>query len=118
MPRAFLLAALILSAKRVTGDEHAGWRYWKVMRLDTTLGGADVGSDVRGFPVPVVLGAGFDFRQAKPDGADVRFSRTVDGEAVPTRSNTGTPPGARGELDLGGLARGPRATTESQFPAQ
>jgi Concanavalin A-like lectin/glucanases superfamily/Domain of unknown function (DUF2341) len=83
VPRAFLLAAMLLSAGVVTADEYAGWRYWKAIRLDTTAAGAGVKRDVRGFPVPVVLGAGFDFGQAKPDGTDVRFSRTMDGNTLP-----------------------------------
>jgi biopolymer transport protein ExbB len=53
----------------------------KPVKLDTTPAGANVMGDVPKYPVPIVLtAANFDFAQAMPNGADIRFS-----------SDTGTP---------------------------
>ena len=65
-------------------EELSRWRYYKVIKLDTTAGGAGVKKDVKNFPVAVTLdGNNFDFAQAKADGSDLRFSRTAKGEALP-----------------------------------
>jgi Concanavalin A-like lectin/glucanases superfamily/Domain of unknown function (DUF2341) len=65
------------------GTDLAKWQYFKTLDLDTTSSGANVSGDVPKYPVPVVLSAAnFDFSQAKPDGADLRFS-TLDGTPLP-----------------------------------
>lgn len=52
------------------------WPHSRPIRLDTTSGGADVAGDVRDYPLAVRLDAStLDFAQARPDGADIRFSR-------------------------------------------
>jgi hypothetical protein len=58
------------------------FKYNRPVKLDTTTAGAGVMGNVDNFPVPVVLGANFDFTQAKPDGADVRFAK-MDGTLLP-----------------------------------
>src|SRR5688572_14787747 len=69
---AALLAGLLLPA--VASEAQAGWAHQRKITIDTTAAGANVSGDVKGFPVPVRLDASnFDFGQAKPDGADVRF---------------------------------------------
>jgi hypothetical protein len=55
----------------------AGWRYARKLRLNTTASGADVAAAVTGFPVLVRLAIGnFRFDQARPDGADLRFTKS------------------------------------------
>ncbi|MBN1130893.1 MAG: DUF2341 domain-containing protein [Chitinispirillaceae bacterium] len=51
------------------------WRYSRKLFLNTTASGAAVSGNVGGFPVLVRLNsANFPFSQARPDGADLRFS--------------------------------------------
>ena len=51
-----------------------GWRYSQTITIDTTASGANVLEDVRQYPVAVLLDKSrFDFNQARPDGADIRF---------------------------------------------
>ena len=60
-----------------------GWRYARTLTIDTTAAGANVPDDVANYPLAVLLdGGSFDFSQARPDGADLRF---VDarGRALP-----------------------------------
>jgi hypothetical protein len=65
-------------------EDLSKWRYWKIIKLDTTASGAQVKGDVKNFPVVVVLdGTNFDFTQAGPEGADLRFSKTAKGEPLP-----------------------------------
>jgi hypothetical protein len=53
----------------------ADWKYQRKVVLDTSATGANVAGNVKGFPVPVQLDAStFDFTQARPDGADLRFT--------------------------------------------
>jgi hypothetical protein len=62
----------------------ARWRYYKVVKLDTTATGAKVKGDVKNFPVAVVLSPdNFDFSQAARDGADLRFSKTIKSDLLP-----------------------------------
>jgi len=59
------------------------WRYFRVITFDTTAAGAAVPGDVVAYPVAIALDAdGFDFAQAGPGGADLRFS-TPDGAELP-----------------------------------
>src|SRR4051794_28352999 len=75
---------LLVAAPAHAADDFAQWRYYKVIKLDTTASGANVEGDVARFPVPVVLAANsFDFKQAASGGADVRFSLTPDGDPLP-----------------------------------
>jgi biopolymer transport protein ExbB len=49
-------------------------RYSKVITLDTTPAGANVPEDVTNYPLAVLLDrTRFDFEQAQPSGADIRF---------------------------------------------
>ncbi len=69
-----LLWSLPLSA---TWGQFAEWKHRGTLVLLTTPDGADLPADAseEGFPVLVRLnGETFDFRQARPDGADLRFS--------------------------------------------
>jgi hypothetical protein len=84
--RPILCAWLIVAAAPAAAaeDDLARWRYWKTVKLDTTAAGAKVKGDVKSFPVAVVLdSANFDFAQAARDGADLRFSKTAQGQALP-----------------------------------
>ena len=76
--------SLLLAARAAhAADDLAKWRYYKVIKLDTTAGGANVKKDVKGFPVAVTLDdKTFDFAQAKDGGADLRFSKTPKGEPL------------------------------------
>jgi len=58
------------------GITMAGWSHAKMMVLNTTAGGAGVSGNVVDFPVLVRLTqSNFDFSQAQPNGADIRFSK-------------------------------------------
>ena len=62
-----------------------GWKYTGVMAVLTTPDGANLpaGVAVEDFPLLVRLNADwFNFEQAKPDGADLRFT-TADGKQLP-----------------------------------
>ena len=82
---AWMRARGLLEGARSAGGaaEGAGaWRHSRTIGLDTTANGADVAGDVRGFPLALRLDASrLDFTQARPDGADIRFSR--DGRWLP-----------------------------------
>jgi hypothetical protein len=69
-------------------EDLSRWRYYKVIKLDTSPGGAAVKKDVKGFPVAITLNAqNFDFTQAKADGTDLRFSRTARVSSKGTAKN-------------------------------
>jgi hypothetical protein len=56
------------------GGQANAWRYSKAITLDTTATGANVTEDVAQYPIAVMLDKSrFDFSQARPDGADIRF---------------------------------------------
>jgi hypothetical protein len=80
-----LAVALLLAAPRAQAAEDlTTWRYFRVIKLDTSPAGANVKGDVKSFPLLVRLdGGNFDFSQAKPDGSDLRFSATRGGPALP-----------------------------------
>jgi hypothetical protein len=60
-----------------------GWRYARTLTIDTTAAGANVPDDVANYPLAVLLDKSrFDFTQARPDGADVRFF-DARGKALP-----------------------------------
>lgn len=53
------------------------WKYSHPVFLNTSRSGADIKGDVYNFPVLVRLDkANFDFSQAKPDGSDIRFTKS------------------------------------------
>jgi hypothetical protein len=57
------------------------WKYCRRIVLNTTATGANIAGNVAEFPVLVRLDGGkFDFSQARPDGADIRFTK---GEGAP-----------------------------------
>jgi hypothetical protein len=69
--------AILVAAPALAADDFAKWRHFVPIRFDTSATGAEISGDVKNFPVAVALDAtNFDFSQAKPDGADVRFSST------------------------------------------
>ncbi len=56
----------------------SGWRYARKIYLNTSPSGADVSATLTGFPVLIRLNeSNFDFTQARPDGADIRFVRSA-----------------------------------------
>jgi hypothetical protein len=59
-----------------TVSVQAGWRYSRVLYLNTTSEGADVTEDETGFPVLIRLNqSNFDFSQARDSGQDLRFAK-------------------------------------------
>lgn len=61
----------------------AGGGYRRTITLDTTPNGANVTANVDKYPLAIQLDAtNFDFAQAQPMGADVRFEK-MDGTALP-----------------------------------
>jgi hypothetical protein len=78
------LCVLLLGAPPSWADSLHDWRYTATLTLDTTVTGADVAGDVAHYPLAVALIADrFDFSQAQPDGADIRFSRSEGGALLP-----------------------------------
>ena len=78
-------AVVFLGSGRAAGEDLGRWRHWRTVGIDTTAAGAGVAGDVSSFPLAVVLHPGnFDFGEARPDGADVRFSRTAGGGVLPS----------------------------------
>jgi hypothetical protein len=56
---------------------YGAWKFSKRLFLNTTASGADVPAAVTGFPVLVRLAiSNFSFDQARPDGADLRFTKS------------------------------------------
>jgi hypothetical protein len=81
---AILLAAAALAGLPVAAQDLARWRYYTTLQLDTTAAGANVAGDVATFPLAVTLNAStLDFSQAKPNGADIRFSASKNGPPLP-----------------------------------
>ena len=71
-----VLVLVLLSAMPASA-QYAGWQHSGTLTILTTPDGANLpaGAAVEGFPLLVRLHKDwFDFKQAKPDGADVRFS--------------------------------------------
>ncbi|OYV07457.1 MAG: hypothetical protein CFE26_00875 [Verrucomicrobiales bacterium VVV1] len=81
-----LLAILCVSQSAfAANDPLPGWKHTGVMAVLTTPDGANLptGAAVEDFPLLVRLnGDWFNFAQAKPDGADLRFT-TEDGKPLP-----------------------------------
>jgi len=78
-------SALIAFACALNAAPLPGWKHTSVLTVLTTPEGANLpaGAVVEQFPLLVRLHRdGFDFTQAKPDGADVRFT-TGEGKALP-----------------------------------
>ena len=71
------------SAARPSRASADAWSYSQTITLDTTASGANVLEDVRQYPLAVLLDKSrFDFNQARPDGADIRFFDSA-GKALP-----------------------------------
>jgi hypothetical protein len=65
------------------GQGYSGWKFSRMLSLNTTASGAGVSGNVLNFPVLVRLTAGnFDFTQAGTAGADIRFTKQ-DNTPVP-----------------------------------
>jgi len=102
LPAALLtLVALALTAHAgQTPAQYAGWQHSGSLVLLTTQEGADLPATavVKGFPLLVRLGRDFfDFSQAKPDGADVRFSAS-DGSPLPYQIEQWDPAGGTASI--------------------
>src|SRR5687768_2273693 len=68
------LACAGQSANRGGPENPGDWKYSKTITLDTTPTGANVTEDVENYPLAVLLDRSrFDFDQAQPSGADLRF---------------------------------------------
>ena len=86
MPRKINWCGLVLAiGLSVAGAEDwARWKFLQELRLDTSSTGASVSGNVANFPLAVALGTNnFDFSQAKPDGADIRFSAEPNSAPLP-----------------------------------
>ncbi|MBD3392423.1 MAG: DUF2341 domain-containing protein, partial [Chitinivibrionales bacterium] len=69
-------------------ENYSLWSYSTNVTLNTSAGGADVSSDITGFPVLVRLNSSnFDFSQAKWGGVDIRFSNST-GDHLPYQIDT------------------------------
>jgi hypothetical protein len=83
IPLFISLLALAGCASGSSGSAKTGWNYSRVITLDTTESGANVGEDVTNYPLAVLLNKSrFDFSQAQENGADVRFFDS-NGKALP-----------------------------------
>ena len=84
MKFSFVLTALFSFAAGLHAAPLLGWKHSGVLTVLTTPEGANLpaGAVVEQFPLLVRLDRdGFDFSQARPDGADVRFT-TSDGKPL------------------------------------
>lgn len=72
-----------------TVKPYALWKtQWKVS-INTSASGADVPETLAGFPMLIRLNAGnFDFASARPDGADLRFTKSDSITALPYEIET------------------------------
>jgi len=69
-----LLCLFALAMAMPLAASAADWAHKKKLRLDTTASGADLKDEVVQLPVLLRLHSGnFSFKEAKPDGADLRF---------------------------------------------
>jgi hypothetical protein len=68
---------VVVNPGDTTTIANPSWKYAQQLRLNTSASGANVGGDVRDFPVLIRLNAtNFDFSQALADGSDIRFTKT------------------------------------------
>ena len=75
--------SIVVVPGSVTTIQYVGWKFSKKLRLNTTAAGANVAGNVTDFPVLIRLnGSNFNFSQARPDGADIRFTK-ADNTPVP-----------------------------------
>lgn len=84
-----LLTALLLALHANAQDSLPDWKHSGTLAILTTPDGANLpaSASVAGFPLLVRLSKEtFDFRQAQPDGADVRFS--AQGKPLPYQIDT------------------------------
>lgn len=78
LPIAFMACQLAWGA-----PDRTAWAHSADLVLNTASSGAALASTLTGFPLLVRLTAdNFDFSQARPDGADIRFGKP-DGRALP-----------------------------------
>lgn len=81
---AVVFIASLLVPSTIVAQDFAKWSYYRAINFNTTETGANVRGDVKSYPVAVALNAtNFDFSQAKPDGADIRFSAEQNGAPLP-----------------------------------
>ena len=74
---------LVSSGDTVSVLHDGVWAHSKNLYLNTTATGADITSNIFNFPVLIRLNSSnFDFSQAQPTGADIRFAKT-DGSQLP-----------------------------------
>ena len=73
-PATLFTAALTIAIGTVSA-QYPGWAYSRKIGMNTSAAGANVNGEVKAFPIALRLNAvNFNFSQAKPDGADLRFS--------------------------------------------
>jgi biopolymer transport protein ExbB len=71
-------------ALRSPNDSYFGWKRSSEIIINTTSSGAGTSQDLIGFPLLVHLDStNFNFLQALPSGADIRFSKTDGKTALP-----------------------------------
>jgi len=75
---------LALAALARAGEDYASWASSRDLALDASPAGANVTTDLTGFPLALSLGAESAdlFTQAKSDGSDLRFA-AIDGTHLP-----------------------------------
>ena len=65
------------SGKTLDPENYDNWAFSSKVTINTTSSGANVTGDVTNFPLLVRLDKdNFNFSQAKPDGTDIRFSKS------------------------------------------
>ena len=76
VPKAIRDSAIVMPGS-VTTIQYADWKHLKSLHLNTTATGAQVSSDVTGFPVLVRLTSNnFNFADAGKNGGDLRFTKS------------------------------------------
>ena len=75
--------SIVAAPDSIATVQYAGWKFSKKFHLNTTVTGANVAGNVTNFPVLIRLNSSnFNFSQARPDGADIRFT-TSDNTPAP-----------------------------------
>jgi hypothetical protein len=75
---------LALAGLALAGEDYSSWSSSRELLVDASPAGANVATDLTGFPLGLSLGAESAdlFTQAKPDGSDLRFA-AADGTHLP-----------------------------------
>ena len=76
----------------------AAWRHSAELGVNTSVSGAATKTAQYGFPLLVRLDAGFGFSQARPDGADVRFTKSDGRTPLPFEIERWDAAGGKAEI--------------------